>query len=511
MALPLSNLPVEVLREVRSRKWLVFLCFAVVSFSVLATGFVWPYKYRSEVLIFVDDQNIIGPLMEGTAVTTKISEQTSSAEQILSNREVLTRIATDPGIYGSGSDTLGPDVLESRIAELRSDMGVRPRGRQYFGITYRSELPAKAFRVAQRLGQLFISESSARKRAESRNAYDFIDKQVKSYERQLEEVEARLQAFLSENREGTEAEASQRMNRLKGQLELAELESSEVQARIRSLENQLETIDPTVREGQSADVFQTRISRMEAQLDELRLRYLDSYPDIVILKEQIVELKKQREQALKQGYESETAGGERIVNPLYQEIRASISKAQASLGTIDTRINSIKQLIAEQEERMKRIQENKTQYADITRDLGVNTQIYNDLLKRREKARVSMHLDVEGQGLNFEIYESAQFPNTPYDMQFSNFAFAGLFLGVLAPFGAIAGLLQIDPRVRVSTQLEQSVGLPVLAEIPEVRTPYEKRRDRLVTITVIIFAILTVAAYAGISGATLMGVIDGGS
>lgn len=324
----------------------------------------------------------------------------------------------------------------------------------------------------------------------------------------MADVEKRLQNFLSENKEGTEGEASSRMNSLKSQLELAEMEKTELESRVRSLQDQLSNIDPTLRQGRTADSFQRRISDMESQLDDLRLRYHDSYPDIVILKEQIAELRKQRQQAMAQGDGGDqVVSGEDVVNPIYQDIRSSLSKTQADLQTTVTRINSLNQLIAEQEQRMERIQENKTQYADITRDMDVNTQIYNDLLKRREKARVSMHLDVEGQGLNFEIYESAQFPTSPSDMQFSTFAFAGLFLGALAPFGAIAGLLQIDPRVRARQQLENAVGLPVLAEIPPVRTPYEKRRDRWVTVIISVCAVIAVVAYIGIAGAALMGVL----
>tara|TARA_R110000850_G_scaffold102658_1_gene212028 strand:- start:23304 stop:24833 length:1530 start_codon:yes stop_codon:yes gene_type:complete len=509
MALPLSSLPVEILREVRARKWLVFIVFALVSFAVLATGFFWPYQYKSQVTIFVDDQNIIGPLMEGSAVTTKISEQTSSARQTLANRDVVAQLATDPDIYGPDARNTSDEVLESRILALRSNMSVRPAGGSYFSIGYSSESPIQAFRISQKLGQLFIAESSERKRSESRSAYNFIDKQVKSYERQLADVEKRLQNFLSENKEGTEGEASSRMNRLKSQLELAEMEKTELESRVQSLQNQLSDIDPTLRQGRTADSFQQRISSMESQLDDLRLRYLDSYPDIVILKEQIAELRKQRQRAIEQGEggTGQAVSGEDIVNPIYQDIRSSLSKAQADLQTTSTRIDSLNRLIAEQEQRMDRIQENKTQYSEITRDMDVNTQIYNDLLKRRERARVSMHLDVEGQGLNYQIYESAQFPTAPSDMQFSTFAFAGLFLGVLAPFGALAGLLQIDPRVRARQQLENAVGLPVLAEIPPVRTPYEKRRDRWVTITISVFAVVAVVTYTGIVGAALMGVI----
>lgn len=510
MAVPLSSLPVEILREVRSRKWQVLFAFVVLSFLVLGAGFVWPYKYQSEVVIFVDDQNIIRPLMEGSAITTKVSDQTSSARQTLSNREALVQIATDPSIYGPGAGNQTPDIIESRIATLRANLTVKPAGGSYFSIGYTSQSPAEAFRIAQRLGQLFISESSERKRLESRNAYDFVDKQVKNYERQLAEVEERLQNFLSENKDGTEEEANARMNSLKSQLELAELEKAELQSRTQSLQVQLSSIDPTVSQGRTADAFQKRIADMESRLDDLRLRYLDTYPDIVILKEQIAELRKQRQKALEEsGDESDaqTLSGTDIVNPVYQDIRASLTEARADLVTTTTRINSLKQLIAEQEQRMARIQENKTRYAEITRDMKVNTQIYNDLLRRREKARVSMHLDVEGQGLNYEIYESAQFPTQPEKLKFPMFAFAGILLGAIAPFGAIAGLLQIDPRVRARQQLEEDIGLPVLAEIPLVRTPYEKRRDRRVTIIVSVFAIVAVAAYVAIVAAALMGVV----
>ena len=144
MALPFSSLPVEILREVRSHKWLVFLAFVVVSFSVLAAGFVWPYKYRAEVTIFVDDQNIIGPLMEGSAVTTQISEQTSSARQTLSNRNLLVEVATDTDIFGQGARNLTEEELEAKIAMLRSNLDVRPAGGPYFAIRYSSESPLEA-------------------------------------------------------------------------------------------------------------------------------------------------------------------------------------------------------------------------------------------------------------------------------------------------------------------------------------------------------------------------------
>jgi len=87
------------------------------------------------------------------------------------------------------------------------------------------------------------------------------------------------------------------------------------------------------------------------------------------------------------------------------------------------------------------------------------------------------------------------------------FAMAGLFIGAVAPFGAVAGLLQIDPRIRSREQLEEILDIPVLEHLPEVRTPFEKRRDRRVTVAVVIMAILVTAAYLAVALASVFGVI----
>jgi len=509
MALPLSDLPAEILREVRARKWFAFILFVVVSFGVLAAGFFWPYKYESETVIFIDDRNIIQPLMEGSAVATEINKRASSAKELLWSRSVIEKVARDEKIFGEGAADLEPNRLAGRIYYLRSNLSVEPRGESYFAIGFRAESPTRAFHIAQRMGQLFIEETNQRKRAESRNAYDFINNQVKSYENQLAEVEERLKQFLSVNVDGTEAEANNRMANLRSQLELAELERSELQTRAQSLQNELDRVNPMIVQGRSADAYQGRINSLQEQLDNLRLRYHDTYPDIVILREQIQELRRQRERALaNQGDEPiRIAEGEETSNPVYQEIQAELSRTRANIETATTRINSFNQLLKEQASRMERIQENKAQYSELTRDMEVNKQIYDDLLKRRERARVSMHLDVEGQGLSYRINENAQYPLSASGPGFPVFAAAGLFLGALAPFGLAAGFLQIDPRVRVREQLEDEFEFPVLVELPRIRTPFEQRRDRRVTSLVGVCAVAAVVTYIALVVAAIMGVI----
>ncbi len=511
MALPLAQIPSEVIREVRSRKGLAFFIFLIVSFTVLGAGFVWPYKYESRVVIYADDSNIIRPLMEGSAVTSNIEERLSTIQETLWRRSVVERAATDKNIFGDSAENLSGEELEARIASLRENTGVSPRGDKYFSISYSSGSPLEAFRVAQKLGQLFIEENIRKKRAESRNAYEFIDKQVKSYEGQIALVESKLKEFLSENVDGTEDEANARMANLRGQLELAKMDKSELESRAKSLQEQIETVSPTLSQGgRTPDAFERRIQSLEARLDDLRLQYLDSYPDIVTIKEQLAELRNQRDAAEARGTrdnDSRLVGGETLVNPLYQDLRGELVTTRADIQTIETRINGLTRLMAAQEQRMERIQANKAEYSELTRDMEVNKEIYDDLLKRREMARLSMHLDIEGQGLNYEISEAAQYPRSPSGPQFPMFAAAGLLLGIIAPFGAAVGYVQVDPRVRAREQLEETIGLPVLGELPRVRTPFEKRRERRITIIIVIAAVLVSITYVAVAVSELLGVI----
>lgn len=505
--LPLNQLPSEIAREIRHRKWLAFFVFAVVSAVVLAAGFVWPYKYQSQVVIFVDDQNIIQPLMEGRAVTTKINEKASAARELLWTRSVVEKIATDTDVFGEKADDLSSTALDNRVAEIRRNMFVKTRGNNYFDIGYSASSPTRAFRAAQKLSQSFIEENKGRRKEESRSAYDFIDRQVKSYERQLAQVEEDMSQFLSENVEGTEADANKRLANLQNRLELAKLEKEQLETRASALQRQMNNIDPSLKQGQTTDPYQQRISAMEEQLDALRLRYHDTYPDIVILREQIDELRKQRERAMANQEESPASlGGETIANPIYQDIRSALVQANTDIETVETRIRAFERLISEQKTRMERIQENKAQYSDLTRDMKVNKEIYDDLLKRRETARVSMYLNVEEQGVNYRINENAQYPTQPTGPQFSMFAIAGLFIGLIAPFGTVAALLQVDPRIRSREQLEEALELPMLEHLPEVRTPFEKRRDRRVALAVVTMAILVTGAYIAVALAAVFGV-----
>lgn len=507
MALPVSQLPQEMLREVRQHKWLALLLFAVVCAVVLAAGFLWHYKYQSQVVIYVDDSNIIKPLMEGSAVTTDISDRASSAEQLLGSRDLLSKVAEDSDIFGPNSANLSSRQLEQRMDQLRNGLNVQTLGKNYFAIQYTGHNQEKVYLIAQKLGQLFISQTSTNKKQESKSAYNFIDRQVKAYENQLQQSEENLKDFKTKHTDGTAQATSNKIDDLRSKIELTQLNLQEDRAKKQAIENQLSGTGQTVTEGQTEDLYQSRINQLQQKLDNLKLQYKDTYPDVVSLKQQIKELEKLHQQAQQNNSANQVTQGQQVMNPLYQDLHAQLAKLKADIDSLHTRLNALNGLLAQEQKRMKRIQGNQAEYAELSRGMEVNKQIYNDLLKRREKARVSMRLDLDGQGLNYQIRESAQYPLSPVGPKFSMFAAAGLLLGILAPFGVAAGFAQVDPRVRYKQAIEEELALPVLTVVPKIRTPFEHHQDRRRTWVIGFIALLVSVGYLAVAGLRLLGVV----
>ena len=502
MTLPMDIRIKQLLREAFTHRNKLVAGFVVISLSMLAVGVVWPKKYESYVTILVDNKNIIQPLMEGTAVPTGIADQARNARELLNSRNIMFRIMDFAGLTDSATTALERERL---LEKFKRRMRVSIVGRDIIKISYEDADPERAQRVTQKLAEVLIEESRLKKTRESAAAYEFIDKQVREFHAALVESENRLKEFRSatlDAKPGTENAVVNKIAELQRTLEKTRVALREAVIKKQSLEKQLsgeaEVTVSLSREGQ----YQMKLAELQTKLDALRLRYHDTYPDIVSLKHQIenlkqaiVEEKKRRQEAKK----ARATGRRRymdeaiVFNPLTEEIRSELSATKTLIATLKARISETEKLLQEELERGRRIHVSEATLAELTRDYQVNRDIYQDLLKRREKARISMNLDREQQGLKLSIYEPAFLPLKPTGIRFMHFALGGLLLGALAPLGLLYGLLQIDSRVRDTRVITEKLALPVVAVVPHLATPTERQavsRNLRLLATVLFFNLI---------------------
>lgn len=475
--LPLEQLAKIFLNEAFLYRRALVLGFIGIVASMLVAGLFQPKGYSSSITILVGEKNIIQPLMQGTAVPTEVTDRAAIARETIYGRRIMDQILEQVGWLKNNPP---PEEREAIIARIKKSTTVANVGKNLLKIEYHDRDPERAYVTTQKLAELFIAEALSAKTGESRAAFEFIDKQVGEYHDKLMRVEDRLKEVRSTNIEvspGSEAEIGQRISRLMERIQQTTQELNEAKIKQASLESQLtgeaETATLLTREGQ----YRIRMAELQNELERLRLTLHDTHPDIVRTRHQIEDL---REAAAAEKAKAATrrATGQvpidesLIANPLYQQLRRDVSQAKTMVATLEARLKQHKDELQAELQRGKLAHGGEVTLAELMRDYEVNRGIYQDLLKRRENARVSMNLDIEKQGLTFKIQEPAHRPHRPSGLVFEHFAIGGLLLGLLLPAGLLFAKQQVDPRLRSVTQIE-AMGLPVAAAVAHFYTPAE--------------------------------------
>jgi len=491
---------------------LVVGMFVIVNVAMLTAGSFWPQSYTGSTSIVVDEKSIMEPLMKGAAVATETADRNRNVREVILGRKIMGQV-----LERAGWSTDGPTALEREalIEQIKARTTITPVGKDVIKINYRDSDRERSLLVTKAFAELFIQEMVAEKESETRSAFDFIDKQAQEYQQKLASTEEELRQLRSSNldaRPGSDTELSARLIALHTRIENATLELREAEMKHASLERQVngeaEVTVLATREGQ----FRARIAELQAKLDTLRLSYHDTHPDIVQLKSQIQDLTAEagaeRNRREKAKPSERLAPDETVVNnPVYQQLRRELSQNQLTIDALKSRIAGAQRLLQEEVNRGKSLHSGDARLAELTRDYQINRDIYQDLLHRRERARVSINMDSDRQGSSFKILEPATSLLSPNSPRFWQFVLWGVVLGVLVPLGFLFARLEFDPRVRLATAVSERHKVPVAAIVPHLWSPGELRglRKELAMLAVAVTA--TLALSATLSVVRLLGVL----
>ena len=481
---PLGELVPVLLTEARRRMLMLGTLFAVVALAALVIGATWPKKYESSSTILVQESNIVTGLMEGRAIATGIADRASIAREVIFSRKVMNEILVTGG-WLARQPPPTPVEQDRMIEGITNRTRIASPRDNLIQITYSDSDAARSYRITQKLAELFIHESLAAKERESRNAFDFIDSQVEAYHKKLTDAEDKLKVYREANvdaRPGGEADSNARITQLRGQVEQARMELMEQRSRESALVSQVSGESEVTAVQTRAGQVRVQLAELQGQLDKLLLTYTDDYPDVVRIRHQMQDLRETLKRDEAQDSQAKAANPASLddnvrYNPLYQELKSKLAEAHRNGAATASRMGASESMLNEELQRSKRIANSENALSELTRDYEVNRDIYQDLLKRRENARVSMNLDEKQQGLTFRIQEPAVMPLRPSGLRLMHFAIAGLGLGIVLPLGLLFGYARLDPRVRSAAQIERMAGVPVLATIPSYPTPGDRRRN----------------------------------
>ncbi|MGE0081858.1 MAG: XrtA system polysaccharide chain length determinant [Thiohalomonadaceae bacterium] len=502
-----ESLRLLLLEAYRHRYFMVGAFMAVAVITTLV-GVAWPRTYSSYSTVYVEDRSVIGPLMQGAAVQSPLADRAMIAREVIYGRKLLNQIVHTAGFLPPDAPS-NPLLIDGIIEGIKQRTLVTNVGENLVRIEYTDTEAERAQFVAQKMAELFITESLAAKSRESETAYSFIDQQVKEYHGRLKALDQNLKEFRNANadaRAGADVDSAHRLTELRDRLSQLDQELREAEIRRASLESQLSGEEQSANVSSRAEHYRARIAELQSQLDTMLLTYHENYPDVVRIKDQIAELE-QVAAGVEKGRAAPASAGVLLSNPLYQELRGALYEARTTVRTINSRIQETRRQLAQEEARNRRIQEAAAELAERTRDYEVTTQIYQDLLRRREAARVSMNLDRTQEGVTMRVEEPAFLPHQAMSPPLAWFASGGILLGVLLPFGVLFGIQQADPRIRHPSVISDRLGLATLGVVRHLHTPREASLEARGVATLGFATIATLVLIGVISVMSITGAI----
>ena len=354
-------------------------------------------------------------------------------------------------------------------------------------------------------------------RLDTESALRFVDAQVIEYENRLSQAENRLKEFKLNNMGQMPSEGqtyNARLQQAAADLSAVRLELTQVENRRNSLQQQInEALQQQIKgDGEVVALpIDQRIQTLEQNLDELLIKFTDKHPDVNILRLTIADLKKQREEERLKYAASLAESGANArgqgVNTVYQQLKVRLAEEEANIASLRVRYDEYMKRYKELQAQVNTLPRIEAELAALNRDYEVNRQQYEQLLARRESARLSQEAEKSRQEVRFRVVDPPRVPIKPTGPR----RLLLMTLVLVAGLGAGVGLAflrsQFWPTFDSRRSLMEGTGIPVLGSVGMVLSPPALHHERRLTVAYASLGGLLLVVYAGLIVVERVGLI----
>ena len=467
------------------RRWVI----VAVAWAVAIPGWLMvasmPSVYESSSRIYVDTTSVLQPLLRGIAVQSNLDAQVQLMKQTLLSRPNLLEVArkTDYDLSARG-----PAEMEGLLNSLQSRTTVASNREDIFWISFRDKNPQRARDVVQALLTIFVESNLGQSRQDLDTAEEFIDQQIADYETRLEEAEDRLAEFKQKNIDVVLGEgsylsratsANDVMQRLEEDLSVAIAQRDLLRSELLEIP---EYLPAALTNTGPPDDTQYRIVELEAQLRQLLSQYTEKHPDVVTLQrllDGLLEKQRQSQKAQADGpappIAQATATDTGSPNPVYGQIKLQLIQIETQIENLRRRAATARaeaEALASKAEEVPRIE---AEFQRLNRDYDIIKARHDELLSRRESARMSRNRDAVGQEVQYRLIEPPIVPSKPTGPNRPLFLTAVLILAAAAGAGFALLLVILDTSFSTAVELRNFAGIPVLGSVTDTRKKTARR------------------------------------
>jgi len=442
-----------------------------------------PNVYESTATLLVEHQQIPEGLVGSSAESELETRLRTTGEQIL-GRSRLYELITRLDIYPDPEQRAAVVEQMRDAIQLQFNGASNPSGKGetvWLSLSYRGHDPETVARITNALAALYVGENARITGQETEGTTELLRLQLEDAKSRLDAQEQRMSAF--KRRYIGELPEQQAVN-------LAALER--ITERVHEITTERDQLTrqlgatPTVA-GVPVDTVASRLFKLREQLADLRTRFTDEYPSVMLVKQEIADLERQR-----------------TANPSKPPAAAAVdppadppAAASVELTALGNEEQLLRREVAAYEQRVENAPLREQELQQITQDYTVASELYLSLLQRYQSAFLTERMNMQDE--QFRILDPALVSRQPVAPNRLRLLLMGLMLS-LGAAGGTALLAEVnDTSFHTVDDVRAFTSVPVLVSIPLIATPEDTRRRRLRSGLATLGVTLGVAAVFGVT------------
>lgn len=472
------------------KRWKVMAVFFVVVVATIVLRTVTQpsvYEVTAAILVKRPGTDVSMAVATGRPVDFRVTlEDLNSEIEILKNRELIERV-----VYDLGSRTSKPPSLPSRVKSAVKGLLGRPSmspldarvtaisrqldfwtvaGTHVLELSFKTEDPAWGTEVLDALIKHYLDFRLQVHM--SPEVLTFFDQQTNMALDRLTTAEEALEDFVDES--GVSNDLDNQLNMAMERLDHLEALASD--ARV-------------ARDGQRSrvNVLRARLADVPERLASARQENRNSAADA--LSRALVNLRLRRDDLLTRGFsesnsrvrdlqsqidlaEEQLAEAEDVgldgteINEVHQRIRSDLLTSEAELDGLESQYATLLDEVARAREIVEDLQERTLPLTRLQREATSAEETYLLYKRKSEETRISQAMDQQ-QAVNVSVARPPRPPVAPGGMSLKMVVALAVVLGTAGALALGFAMEYLDRSYTTADQLEQDIGITVLASIQE--------------------------------------------
>lgn len=458
------------------RRYLLVWPLIIMPILVVLVGFLTPKKYVSHTTMLIQETSRLNPFMSDFSVSTQLEQRISALSALLHSRHILLKVAKDTGMI----DKFDSPQAAKAVQQLSNALQVQLIGTDMIKLTYSSKNPDDMANILIAVSEHFLETLLAPEQSSMRGSESFLENQINSQQKELNQSEKALAEFKRKYASTLPDQYNFDVQQLRASENLLLIKQNELvgaSAALDTFNGQLLKTNPLLAGvEQEMVISQTRLSQLQS-------RYTDKHSQVVAELQNLQRLKEKRESLIKQSQqfnntELETlwqlaSGTQQSLEPgnqrtlLMSQLEA-LQNAKSKQNQLEQETLQLQQVIAMLKTKLDAFSTIELELNELERDIGTKRNIYNDLLKRKEQAKVTVALGLFEENDRVKVIDPPFIPFGAVNMPLFMYAVLGLASGIALGIGLVLLVEVSDSTVIRREMASQICGAPVLSRLPDL-------------------------------------------